>query len=352
MGIQTWLGNLSLSQKSFAKYQRFANFLKIFNGYSPFPLNIDLILTMRCNLRCPFCVCRQEEKAGIVSAFRSPELSPAEWIDVVRDIKKSFFFRPNLNLLGGEPSVYEGYLDIAEFIKQEGFRCSYTTNGSFLTRDAEQIVSIGVDVITVSIDGARKLHNKIRGAGVFDRAVEGIQAINKIKKIKGSKAPRVFLACTISSDSHAHLADLIDVANDLEINYVNFLHLQFPDAEMGMHDINVDDLIVEMSKVKTRAREKNVSINFYPHLRAEQISTYYRQPSNKLGKGCISPWLRMVIMPNGRVIPCGDYVVGDVKAEGTTIKSLWNSEEFQFFRQKLSRKKLFLKCERCCRKQY
>jgi radical SAM protein with 4Fe4S-binding SPASM domain len=352
MGLQTWFGKLSLSRKALARYQWMANFLKLFNGYSPFPLNIDLILTMRCNLACDFCVCRQEGNADIVSAFRAPELSPEDWIDIVKDIKRSFYFRPNLNLLGGEPLIYKGYLDIAAFIKQEGFRCSYTTNGVFLKRDAEEIVSIGVDVIAVSIDGAREVHNSIRGAGVFEKAAEGIRTINEMKMTQGKKAPRIFLACTISGDSHGHLSDLIDVAEELGIDYVNFLHLQFPDSEMGLHDIDVDALISEMDRVKIKAADKNVAVNFYPYLKTSQILTYYLQPSDHLGTGCISPWMRMVIVPNGKVIPCGDYVIGDVRAEGATIKGIWNSDEFRAFRQRLSRNKLLPDCERCCRMQY
>ncbi len=351
MSFQTWLGKLSISPKALAKYQWTANFLKLFNGYSPFPLHIDLILTMRCNLACDFCVCRQEDNAGIVSAFRAPELSPAEWIDVVKDIKESFYFRPNLNLLGGEPSVYKGYLDIASFIKQQGFRCSYTTNGAFLARDAANIVSIGVDVIVVSIDGAQEMHDSIRGAGVFDNAAEGIRAINEAKKERGKKGPHIYLACTLSSDSHKLFSSLVDVARELEINYVNFLHLQFPDSEMGMHDIDVDDLIQEMARAKAKAADNHIAINFYPHLKTDQIATHYLQSSAQLGTGCISPWIRMVIEPNGKVIPCGDYVVGDVRDKETTTKDIWNSQEFRAVRRRLAQIKLFPSCERCCRKQ-
>jgi MoaA/NifB/PqqE/SkfB family radical SAM enzyme len=352
MSFKTLLGRLSISPKALARYQRIANFLKLFNGYSPFPLNIDLVITMRCNLACPMCVCRQEGNADIVAAFQGPELSLAEWKTIVKDIKRSFFFRPNLHLLGGEPSIFKGYLDLAAFIKKEGFRCSYTTNGVFLSRDAADIVSIGVDVIAVSIDGPREVHDHIRGPGVFDQAVEGIRAINEAKRAQGKKTPQVFLACTISSDSHRHISHMIDVARDLNIGYVTFLHLQFPDSEMGMHAIDVDYLIEEIAKTKSKAAESDVSISFTPNLRTEQIPTYYLQPSNQLGKGCISPWLRMVIVPNGKVIPCGDHVVGDLGTGGTTAKDVWNGRQFRAFRQRLASHKLFPDCERCCRKQY
>lgn len=352
MDFRRLLGNLSITSSGLSKYQGIANFLKWFNGYSPFPVNIDFILTMRCNLNCPFCVCRQEGNDEIVANFRQPELSWEEWKDIVNDIKRSFFFKPNINLLGGEPSIYKGYLDLARHIKSRGFRCSYTTNGTFLARDAAEIVNTGVDVIAVSIDGGPQLHDQTRGEGVFERAAEGIRAINVERKKHARNVPFLFLACTINDKNYDKLTQLIETARGLEIKYVNFLHLQFPDAEMGKYHIDTDTLIQQVQAVKQLAKDYNISVNFTPPLKIQDIATYYLKPSRQLGKGCVSPWLRMVIMPNGKVIPCGDHVVGDLKAEGETIKSVWNSARFRTFRRNLAQKSLLPDCERCCRKQY
>jgi Fe-coproporphyrin III synthase len=352
MNLRSLLGSLSITSSGLAKYQGIANFLKWFNGYSPFPINVDFILTMRCNLNCPFCVCNQEGNTDIVANFRRPELSLEEWKHITSDIKRSFFFRPNLNLLGGEPSIYKGYLELAKYIKSQGFRCSYTTNGTFLARDAAEIVDTGVDVIAVSIDGGPQLHNQIRGAGVFARAAAGIRAINEEKEKRARNTPFIFLACTINDENYDNLTQLIETARDLEIKYVNFLHLQFPDVEMGNYHIDVNPLVQQVQAAKQLAKASGISVNFTPPLKNQDIATYYLKPSAQLGKGCVSPWLRMVIMPNGKVIPCGDYVVGDLKAEGETVKTVWNSAKFRAFRRNLAHKGLLPDCERCCRKQY
>jgi MoaA/NifB/PqqE/SkfB family radical SAM enzyme len=352
MDVRTLLEDLSISPKGLSRYQRAANFLKLLNGYSPFPLDIDLMLTLRCNLKCDICVNQQEDFVAILSAYREPELSVAEWKDIIRDIDQSFYFKPNLNLLGGEPSVYEGYLDIVGFIKRQGFRCSYTTNGTFLARDAARIVSAGVDVILVSIDGRRDVHNGIRGPGVFEKAIEGMRAINELRRAQDSKAPQVFLNCVINSDSCDHLECLVDIAEELGVDYVSFLHLRFPDSEIGRHGVDVSHVIEGMARAKRRGAESGVSVNFYPHLRSDQIATYYLQPSQELGRGCISPWLRMIIVPNGKIITCRDRLVGDWRNEGTTMKGVWNGSALRALRHRLARSKVLPDCGRCCRKQY
>ena len=352
MSLRTWLAALSVSPRAASRYQSLANPLKLLNGFSPLPLNIDLVLTMRCNFSCHMCNCRKEDNREIVAKFRTPELTPEEWMAVIEDIRKSFFLRPNLTLLGGEPSIYRDYLRVVESIKQAGFRCSYTTNGSFLNRDAREIVSIGTDVIAVSIDGPQEIHDGIRGPGAFENAIEGIRAIESQKRSQAKAAPRVFLTCAIMGDNYDHLAQLVDVAADVDLDYVNFLHLQFPDSELGTHGIDVELLIQEIDKTKSRAADKGIGVNFYPHLRTEQIPVYYLQPSDRLGTGCISPWLRMSIMPDGTIISCGDYVVGNVRDSAANMKKTWNNHRFRAFRKKLSNDGLFAECGRCCRKQY
>jgi MoaA/NifB/PqqE/SkfB family radical SAM enzyme len=352
MDLRAILGALSISSKGLTRYQRVANFLRLLNGYSPLPLNIDLMLTARCNLACDICINRQEEQAAVLSVCREPELSPVEWMDIVRDIDKSFFLKPNLNLVGGEPSVYEGYLDIAAFAKQRGFRFSYTTNGTFLARDAEEIVSTGVDVVLVSLDGPREIHDAVRGAGVYDSAVEGIRAINELKRVRRKRAPRIFLSCVMNGYNCAHFAHLIDIAEGLGVDYVAFLHFRFPDSEMGRHDIDVDCIADQIAEARSKAAENDISVSFCPRLRSDQIAPYYLQPGNQLGRGCISPWLRMIVAPNGEVVPCRGHVVGDLRMDGTTVKRVWNNAEFRAFRRELARKGQLPSCGRCSRKQY
>jgi MoaA/NifB/PqqE/SkfB family radical SAM enzyme len=347
------LGKLPIFSEAIGRYRWPFYFFRLLNGYSPFPLplNVGLMLTMRCNLRCDMCLNMQKDSASILSVYREPELSPAEWKDIIQGAGGRFF-GPNLHVRGGEPSLYEGYLDVMASIKQQGMRCSYTTNGSFLARDAADIVSIGVDFIQVSLDGPRAVHDSIRGQGVFDRAVRGIRAINETRKARGQETPRILLNCVISGDNAAHFAQLIDIAVELEVNHVVFLYCYFSDAELDLFRVDADLVREEMIRARRMAAGNGISLDFYPPVLLDQIAAYYLQPNNPLGKGCVSPWIRIMIMPNGKVIACRDHTVGDLRIEGATVRKMWNGDKFRAFRRELVKNRLLPDCGRCCRKQY
>ncbi len=327
--------------------------LRLFNGHSPwlFPLNIGLMLTARCDLACDTCFNLQKDSADILAAYREPELSPAEWKDIFKSASGRFF-KPNVHLRGGEPGLYKDYLDVMAFIKRQGMRCSFTTNGTFLARDAVDIVSMGIDFIQVSLDGPREIHDSIRGSGVFDRAFQGIRAINTARQAQGKNVPRILLNCVVSGHNAAHFSGLIDIARSLDVKHVVFLYFYFPDSEIGQHDIDVGRVRAEMTRAKSKAAENDILLEFYPPLRLDQIAAYYLQPNNPLGRGCISPWIRIMLMPNGKVIACRDHTVGDLRVDGATVKSVWNGDKFLAFRRELAKSKLFSDCGRCCRKQY
>jgi MoaA/NifB/PqqE/SkfB family radical SAM enzyme len=353
MNLRAWLGKLPISEEVLAKHRWTGDLLKLLGGYSlfPLPLSIGLMFTARCNLACSTCVNRQAENAAVLAHYREPELSVAEWMAIVKDISRSAFFKPNLHVRGGEPSIYEGYLDVMSYIKQQGSRCSYTTNGTFLSRDAADIVSIGVDSILVSIDGPEEIHDAIRGSGVFERAVDGIRSINEVKKVRGKDVPQIFLSCVMSGYNCGSFSHLIDIARDLGISYISFLHFYFPDSDIGAHNVDVNCLLEEMAKARDKAAVHNVAVSFLPCLSAAQTVTYYLRPSDQLGQTCISPWLRAVVMPNGKVVACRDHVFGDFRADGTTMRQVWNNRQFRAFRRDLVKIGVFADCGRCCRRQ-
>jgi len=343
---------LSITARGFGRYLPLANILKPFGGYSPFPLHMDLVLTLRCNLACRMCNLRQDQNLEYFTPFSRPELTAAEWQAVIDDIGRSFYFKPNLNLLGGEPSLYRDYLTLASYAKQRGFRCTYTTNGSFLQRDAEQIVASGVDVIAVSIDGPQEIHDMIRRTGVFSKALQGIQAVNEQKQAQSRPAPRIFLACAVSGDNWSQLHEVVSIAKAAGVNHVTFLHLQFPDADLGSHGIDVTGLKREIAVVREQAAHSQVSVSFYPYLKDGQIAPYYMLPADELGHGCVSPWVRLSIMPDGTITPCRGHVLGNVRSGPGSLRQVWNGPELLAYRRKLASSGTFDDCGRCCRREF
>ncbi len=355
MNWKSALSQVSVSARSLGRYQRALKALQWLDGYSPTLLNLDLVLTWRCNLACPMCNLRQPQHVDAFAPHQG-QLTPAEWRAVLDDVRQSFPLRPNINLLGGEPTLYPGFLEVAAYAKQLGLRCTFVTNGTRLERLAEPLVAMGLDVVVVSLDGAEAVHDGIRGEGVFTRAVEGIRALQAARVKAKVQRPQVFLSTAVSAASAPWLHQVPDVAHDLGIAAITFLHLQFfddelPTAEGAGHGVDSSALLQEMGRVAARARELGVRAHFYPALRADQVGRYYLEPYTALGRDCLSPWLRMSILPDGSVVPCLTTVLGHV-GQGTSLRTMWNGPEMRAFRQHLARQGITAACGRCCRRLY
>ena len=110
----------------------------------------------------------------------NPEMEIGGWIKIIDQIKR---FQPRIHLSGGEPFVYPEIVDLISYIKKSGLFLAITTNGTFLSKHAEEIIRMNVNRIHISIDGPKEIHDKIRGVkGTFDRIMTGLAKINKLKK--------------------------------------------------------------------------------------------------------------------------------------------------------------------------
>jgi MoaA/NifB/PqqE/SkfB family radical SAM enzyme len=130
------------------------------------PLVNTIIMHYGCNLRCKHCSIYTNDIEGIGKIKLSYD-------EIVNDLK--FQFRNGARIAyfeGGETTMWsDGGKDLGDLIKaakEIGYNnVGYTTNGTnrFFTES---------DVISVSLDGPREIHDAIRGEGVFDKLMENI----------------------------------------------------------------------------------------------------------------------------------------------------------------------------------
>ena len=106
-------------------------------------------------------------------------------LDLLRRVLDSAMeFRPlpRIGLAFTEPLNHVHILDFCREIKARGFFCSITSNGYMLPKRAEALVEIGVDELTISVDGPAEVHDAIRGRkGSFAHLYEGIELVNQAK---------------------------------------------------------------------------------------------------------------------------------------------------------------------------
>ena len=84
----------------------------------------------------------------------------------------------HITVTGGEPFLRKDFLDLLDALAAAKPRVSFAilTNGTCIDAAmAARLRKLGPRFVQVSIDGSRDVHDKIRGCGTFDRAVEGLR---------------------------------------------------------------------------------------------------------------------------------------------------------------------------------
>jgi Fe-coproporphyrin III synthase len=83
-----------------------------------------------------------------------------------------------ISVSGGEPFLYSGLLQVLRHSKSLGLRTTVTSNGYFLRPRWLDPLHDCLDVLAISLDGPRELHDKMRAApGAFDRICAGLDTL-------------------------------------------------------------------------------------------------------------------------------------------------------------------------------
>lgn len=130
------------------------------------PIKVSLEITYRCNLQCTFCGIRN---------CQAPEMTTPETKAMM-----TCFARQGTVLFGfsgGEPLLREDLPELTRHAQTLNFITTIVTNGTLLNTCAQDLR--GVALIVVSLDGPRHIHDHLRGEGVFDQAVAGIEAARR-----------------------------------------------------------------------------------------------------------------------------------------------------------------------------
>lgn len=330
-------------------------------------------LTYRCNLRCEMCPLWGDY--GIWKALTKQKLEeelPAEKIaDVLREVAR---FKPLVLFTGGEPLSARNWREAASFAKSLQLRLSMTTNGTALKEEAGHVVKT-LDNLEISLDGTRELHDRVRAAhGTFQKAMDGLLEVARIKKQARTSMPRLGISYTINNLNYSSLSETLSFFDSLEIPeiQITFRHLDFANHEMieehaqvlktefGLENhflsgyqyspekINSDTLLSEIKKIKNMRLRFIKSAGFEPDIPEHEIRDFYANPRfvpARFRRICHAPWLGITLLPDGEVWVCPGYSIGNIKHE--KFSSIWNSEPVRKLRLRMSRKGLFPACRSC-----
>ena len=160
---------------------------------------VSLKITNRCNLRCVHCSvdCRPDSD--------KEELSTSKWKQVIDKLDNKYI--AGIVFTGGEAMFRNDFFELAEYAKEKvDVRMTLMTNGTLITENnADKLMEL-FDDFSFSIDGAdEESCGKVRGKGVFDKIMRGINLLRQRGMVDYSVS---FTELKINSDKKEKFIEL------------------------------------------------------------------------------------------------------------------------------------------------
>ena len=189
------------------------------------PLRADvqkvyLELTTRCNLHCRTCVRNvwEEPLADMSDETFRRTLEGMRGLPELREVVFGGY---------GEPFVHPRALEYLAAVKGLGVRVTVSTNGTLLDSErAEALVRLGVDVVTVSLDGARpETYGDVRRGADLEAVLSNLETLNRVKREHQTPFPRLQIEFVALKRNVGELPALVDLARRLGANRVLVTHV-------------------------------------------------------------------------------------------------------------------------------
>jgi radical SAM protein with 4Fe4S-binding SPASM domain len=262
------------------------------------PVRLWIELTSYCNLQCIMCPNKKLKKED--KGYMDFDLYRK-----IIDEASSFAFDVNL-AHRGESLLYPDIIKAIRYAKARNIFTRLHTNGSLLSPElSSSIIDSALDRISFSFDGyTKENYEKIRIKGDFDKTIENIIRLLKMKKSMERKKPQVAI-------------EVIDFTPE-ETKKDARAKKEFSERFKGLP---LDELVVKEL-----------------HNWAGETSS--EKPSS-IRTICTFPWNALIIFWDGSVLPCsqdffGSYILGNVKH--SSLREIWNNKKMVFLRKKLAAK--------------
>lgn len=310
------------------------------------------ILPWRCTFAC------DRNCAHCASAGKSPfpdELNTASAkriVDQVYDFGASW-----LGISGGEPLLRKDLFKIIAYARKIGLNASIITDGHLLNDEVFENIAKNEVRVSVSIDGAEKANDIIRGKGSYAKAVSAIKHLSSAGLLNCLVYTLANTNRSVNNVNEENFIHVLDLAEKYNARWVIF-HSFIPynrDEERLKADPSPKQYEWAWNKlydlrVKYRGKpEINVYCPFFARIAKQRGLSNFDEWFNHFFLGRCFFGKFMSIAENGDAIPCSFndlHRFGNVKDK--SIKSIWKElQTSEFFSRVRDKSNLKGKCGIC-----
>ena len=324
---------------------------RYFEGTGPYrepkaergPICLYLEVTNRCNLLCTTCPRTYVELEP--PADMSWELFTSI-VDQAPNIQRAVLHGV------GEPMLVKNLPQMVRYLKDRGVYTLFNTNGTLLTeRNGRALIDVGLDELRVSLDASNpSSYLAVRGKNYFHRILHNVRRFREIQEREQHALPRVSAWLTGLKETIAELPDFVRVAAEIGVKEVYLQRLVFFEDE-GNGLARPDQALFERLDTEesaaiaaAEALATSLGLTFSASGAASEPGVSLKRHDDASPWSlCRRPWSVMYFTANGRALPCciapfsqrgyENYTLGD--ATQTSLRDIWNGDEYRDFRSAL-----------------
>ena len=315
------------------------NELEIMDGatrLSSLPRAVNVMLTTRCNMECPFCYARHMQTSDLSAK-------------TCREIMELFPYLQKMIWQGGEASLHPQFAEmIEESSRYRNINQTIITNGLFLSerwidlfaRTASFEFVIPVESVT------RGGYEHYRPGSSLDTLVNNIRCVNDYRVKHGA---RLFLNMNVilMKSNHRELPAIVDFAIENAFSSMIITDLYQCDEKFYRDEyFSPSEEDGYMNEIMPPIRAKLDQHHIYLQDRFSRVEicdsglkniakNEHVRPKKSMRKDfiCYAPWQQLFVVADGCVrnyCYCTNSV-GDLKNE--TLKEIWNNENSRIMRK-------------------
>jgi radical SAM protein with 4Fe4S-binding SPASM domain len=257
----------------------------------------------------------------------------------------------------GEPFLCKDIFEMIKYLKRKYVYVNTVTNATLLSRDiCNNIVSSGLDEISISIDGATaETYEQIRVGANFGEVTENVRTLISLAERSSRKNMKIFAFTVVMKENVHELPDLVNLIHKLGIKHLFVQDVQFQQLNAGLARKD------ESLRVLSEQDDKKTQIEHYMKMALQLAHKYNLQILTYGGKSvfsglsisrrrqkCSWPWTSVYITWDGFVSPCcipSTYSCGNLFQE--PFKKIWNNKKYHSFRSRLKSGSLPYQCINC-----
>jgi radical SAM protein with 4Fe4S-binding SPASM domain len=266
-------------------------------------------------------------------------------------------------LVGSEVLLYDGFFDIVEALAERALPFTVMTNGTLLDQaSADRLIAAAPERVTISIDGPRNVHDRLRGSGTYDGALHGLSLLESARR-RTSSQTRLGVHMTLSRFNAGAVREVEAICRaqawDMSVQAASYTTgEQIAGSRLGQEAV-ATERFQPRSQYSLRREDHKKLVETHQDLWNEgtflaSLHLVASMNADELAAGCFpigscrTIRKELVVEPDGSVIVCSNtdqYSLGNVQE--TPLAEIWLSERRQRLKRELNRNGLPV-CASCC----